>query len=85
MFCKQTQNTIDILLRLKIEDDNSRIASTSTSRQERENLTISIIEEMIQKGENKELINKIAAVTSKSQKRKGGVAELQSLLNLHYR
>ena len=85
MFCKQTQNTIDILLRLKIEDDNSRIASTSTSRQERENLTVSIIEEMIQKGENKDLINKIAAVTSKSQKQKGGVAELQSLLNLHYR
>ena len=85
MFCKQTQNTIDILLRLKIEDGNSRIASTSTSRQERENLTISIIEEMIQKGENKDLINKIAAVTSKSQKQKGGVAELQSLLNLHYR
>ena len=80
MFCKETQNTIDALLRLKIEDDNSRIASTSTSRQERENLTVSIIEEMIQKGENKGLINKIASVTSKSQKQKGEVAELISYL-----
>ena len=51
MFCKETQNTIDALLRLKTDDDNNKIASTT--RQERENLTVSIIEEMIQKGENK--------------------------------
>ena len=40
---------------------------------------------MIQKGENKDVINKIAAVTSRPNKQKGQVAELQSLLNLHYR
>ena len=63
----------------------STLEAPSTSRQERENLTVSIIKEMIQKGENKGLINKIASVTSKSNKQKGEVAELQSLLNLHYR
>ena len=66
---------------MKIEDDNSRIAS-STTRQEREDLTVSIIEEMIQKGENKDFINKIAAVTSK-QKQVGEVAEFQRLLKTY--
>ena len=81
MFCKQTQNDIDALLRLKdSSNDNNKIASTT--RQQREDLTVSIIEEMIQKGENKSLINKIAAVTSK-QKQKGEVAELQSLLKTY--
>ena len=85
MFCKQTQNTIDALLRLKTDDSNNKIASTTT-RQEREDMTVSIIEEMVQKGENKDFINKIAsAVNNKTSKQKGEVAELQSLLNLHYR
>lgn len=85
MICKETQNTIDTLLRFKIDEDSNKIASSTTSRQEREDLTVSIIEEMIQKGENEGFINKIATVTSKSNKQKGEVAELRSLLNLHYR
>ena len=78
MFCKQTQNDIDALLRLKdSSNDNNKIASTT--RQEREDLTVSIIEEMIQKGENKGLINKIASAVNKTSK-KGEVTELISYL-----
>ena len=29
MFCKETQKTIDALLRLKTDDDNNKIASTN--------------------------------------------------------
>ena len=80
MICKETQNTIDTLLRFKIDEDSNKIASSTTSRQEREDLIVSIIEEMVQKGENKSLISKIAAVTSKQNK--GEVAELKSMLKL---
>jgi hypothetical protein len=84
MFCKETQNTIDTLMRLKTDDNNNnRIASTT--RQEREDMTVSIIEQMIQKGENKDFINKIASAVTSKQKQKGEVAELLSLLNLHSR
>ena len=69
------------------KQNNNKIASIMAkpdylrTKEEKEDLTVSIIEEMIQKGDNKNLINKIAAVTSKQQKQKGEV-ELKSLLKL---
>ena len=53
------------------------------TKEEKEDLTVSVIEDMIQKGENKDFINKIAsAVTSTTtkQKKKGEVSELMSYL-----
>ena len=70
---------MDNLLKFKIQgSNNNNIASTETMS--KEDLTVSIIEEMVQKGENKSLISKIAAVTSKQNK--GEVAELKSMLKL---
>lgn len=70
---------MDNLLKFKIQgSNNNKIASTETMS--KEDLTVSIIEEMVQKGENKSLISKIAAVTSKQNK--GEVAELKSMLKL---
>ena len=60
MICKQTQNTIDTLLRFKTEDSDSnssnKIASIMSkpdyqrTKEEKEELTISVIEDIIQKG-----------------------------------
>ena len=50
MFCKQTQNTIDTLLRLKdSSNDSNKIASTSTTRQEREDLTVVLLKKWFRK------------------------------------
>ena len=69
---------MDNLLKFKIQgSNNNKIASTETMS--KEDLTVSIIEEMVP-GENKSLISKIAAVTSKQNK--GEVAELKSMLKL---
>jgi hypothetical protein len=63
MFCKQNQEIIDRLLRLKDSSiDNKKIASLlakpdSQSTREDNELTVHIIEEIIQNGNNKELIN----------------------------
>ena len=96
MIYNQTQSTLNTLSRPKVVTDKevvgqaidqNRIASIlekpdyERTKEEKEDLTVSVVEDMIQKGENKDLINKIAAVTSKSNKQKGEVAELQSLLN----
>ena len=53
------------------------------TKEEKEDLTVSVIEDMIQKGENEDFVDKIAsAVTSTTtkQKKKGEVSELMSYL-----
>ena len=79
MICKQ--NMMDTLLRFNIDNkdnaNNNKIASIMSkpdyqrTKEEKDELTVSIIEEMIQKGNNKELINKIAAVTSQIKTERG--------------
>ena len=63
MNCKSTQNTINTLLRFKDSSNynyNNRIASimakpnNQRTKEENQELTINIIEEMVQKGENNE-------------------------------
>ena len=78
MFCKQTQEIIDRLLRLKDSpvDNNNKIASLiskpNRTRKENETLCVSLITQLMdQHNEN----NKIASVISK-----GELAEFQSLL-----
>ncbi len=78
MFCKQTQEIIDRLLRLKDSpvDNNNKIASLiskpNRTRKENETLCVSLITQLMdQQNEN----NKIASVISK-----GELAEFQSLL-----
>jgi hypothetical protein len=68
------------------KQNNNKIASIMAkpdylrTKEEKEDLTVSIIDQMIQEGNNKDLINKIAAVTSQPIKQKGEV-EFQSLIH----
>ena len=75
-----TCNITNTLLRFKIDNgnnDTNKIASTEDTS--KKDLTVKIIEEIIQKGENQRFINKIAsAVVPKI----GEVAELKSYLKL---
>jgi len=50
------------------------------TKEENETIVLHIIDQLIQKGNNKDLINKIAAVTSQPTRQKGEVAEFQTLL-----
>ena len=86
MFCKQTQNTIDTLLRLGLyessNDNKNKIASLMSkpnrNRKDNETLCVSLINELMDAHQNQ---NKIAVVESKN--RMGEVAEFQSLLQAH--
>jgi hypothetical protein len=68
------------------KQNNIKIASIMAkpdylrTKEKKEDLTVSIIDQMIQEGNNKDLINKIAAVTSQPIKQKGEV-EFQSLIH----
>ena len=83
-------NIKDTLLRFNIDNDNNnknKIASSimakpnnQRTKEENQQLTISIIQEMVRK-EN----NKIGSSAVTPSTNKGEVAELQSLFNLHYR
>lgn len=83
MFCNQTQNIIDTLLRLKTDNyDNNKIASIvsksheSRTKQEKEDLCVHVLNQLL-RDTNK---NKIASVTP--NRKIGEVAEFQSLLKL---
>ena len=86
MFCKQTQNTIDTLLRLGLyessNDNKNKIASLMSkpnrNRKDNETLCVSLINELMDAQNQNQ--NKIAAVESKN--RMGEVAELKSMLKL---
>ena len=94
MICKDNQKMIDTVLRLKSNDSDSnrsnKIASIMAkpdyqrTKEENQELTISIIQEMVRKETNRQQ-NKIAssAVTSTKQKQVGEVAELQRLLKTY--
>jgi hypothetical protein len=80
MICKQTQNTIDTLLRLKdSSDNNNKIASimskpdSQRTKEEKEDLCVHVLNQLMDKNKNK-----IASVTPTSKI--GEVAEFQSLL-----
>ena len=67
MICKQS--IVDTLLRLKDlfnEGNNNKIAylmaNPNRSKKDNENIVLQIIDQMIQKGNNKDLINKIASL-----------------------
>ena len=68
------------------ETNQNKIASIVSkpncqrTKEENETVVLHIIDKMIQEGNNKDLINKIAAVTSQ-HKKKGEVAEFQSLIH----
>jgi hypothetical protein len=70
------------------DDNNNKIASlmaksnSQITREENETLVLHIIDQLIQKGNNKDLINKISAVSSQpmKQRQKGEVAEFQTLI-----
>ena len=71
------------------ETNQNKIASIMSkpncqrTQDENEIVVLHIIDQMIQKGNNKDLINKIAStVTSQPKAQKGEVAEFQSLLKL---
>jgi hypothetical protein len=89
MICKDNQELIDNLPRLKVDrdNDNNKIASimskpdSQRTREDNEELTVHIIEEIIQKGNNKDLINKIATVT-KTSKKKGEAVQFLILLKI---
>ena len=89
MICKDNQELKDNLLRLKVDGDNNNNKITSImskpdsqrTRKDNEELTVHIIEEIIQKGNNKDLINKIATVT-KTSKNKGEAAQFLILLKI---
>ena len=62
-----------------------RLPSTDYVLLDNETVVLHIIDKMIKQGNNDDLINKIAAVTSKTQTQKGEVAEFQALLHAHLR
>ena len=83
MICKQS--IVDTLLRLKDlfnEGNNNKIAylmaNPNRSKKDNENIVLQIIDQMIPKGNNKDLINKIASTVTPQTK--GEVAEFQSLI-----
>ena len=60
-------------------------ANSQRTKEDNETVVLHIIDKMIKQGNNDGLINKIAAVTSKTQTQKGEVAEFQALLHAHLR
>jgi hypothetical protein len=64
------------------EGNNNKIASLmanpNRSKKDNENIVSQIIDQLIQKGNNKDLINKIASTVTPQTK--GEVAEFQSLI-----
>ena len=84
MICKDNEQIIDNLLRLKVDNngDNNKIASIMSkthndrTKEERETLCVHVLNQLLDKNQN----NKIAQTT---QSRVGEVAEFQALLHAH--
>jgi hypothetical protein len=79
MFCKQTQEIIDRLLRLKDSPDNkiaSLMSKPNRNRKENETLCVSVINEIMDAHKTK---NKIASSQSAGRE----LAEFQSLLKAY--